>query len=322
MGVMTDVLDVTGVHHRYGATTALAGVDLRLAPGECVALLGPNGAGKTTVVGLATGLLAVQAGDVRVCGGDPRRAATRRHLGVVQQSMGFPPTETVGELLRGAAVRAGRPAAAASPAMAEAGVSQLRSRRVRKLSGGQQQRVALAMALVGDPDLLLLDEPTVGLDIAARRDFWRAIAARRDAGAAIVLTTHIVEEAAAVADRVVVLHRGRVVAADTPAGLTARLSDRTITARTTLDDVALRALPGVLSVTRDGTRVRVATVEPERVLRDWLARDHELTDLRVEGAGLEQALFALTGEDPGTAGGNADPDTHTDLGTAKLEVPA
>ncbi|WP_300018753.1 ABC transporter ATP-binding protein [Pseudonocardia sp.] len=293
---MTDVLAIRGAHHRYGAQTALDGVDLTVAAGECVALLGPNGAGKTTLVGLATGLLARQAGEVAVCGTDPRRAATRRRLGVVQQEMGFPRTETVGELVRGAAVRAGRPAAAAGPVLAEVGISELRPRRAGKLSGGQQQRVALAMALVGDPALLLLDEPTVGLDVAARRAFWRNLAQRRDAGVGIVLTTHIVEEAAAVADRVVVLHRGRVVASDTPAGLTALLTDRTITARTALDDATLRALPGVASVRRDGDRVRLGTTEPEQVLRAWLPTDHTVADLRVEGAGLEQALVALTGE--------------------------
>jgi ABC-2 type transport system ATP-binding protein len=300
---MDEVLRIAGVHHRYGLVQALAGVELDVTPGECVALLGPNGAGKTTLIGLATGLLAVQEGEVRVCGEDPRRAATRRHLGVVQQSMGFPRTETVAELVRGAAVRAGKPAAAAGPVLTEVGITELARRRAGRLSGGQQQRVALAMALVGDPDLLLLDEPTVGLDVMARRGFWRTIAARRDAGVGIVLTTHIVEEAAAVADRVVVLHDGSVVAVDTPDGLRALLPDRTISARTALDDRSLWALPGVLSVQRDGAdesgraggdRVHVATTAPEGTLRIWLADDPGLCDLRVEGAGLEQALVALT----------------------------
>jgi ABC-2 type transport system ATP-binding protein len=299
--VMDEVLRIAGVHHRYGAVAALTDVDLDVTPGECVALLGPNGAGKTSLVGLATGLLAVQRGDVRVCGADPRRAATRRHLGVVQQTMGFPRTLQVGELVRGAAVRAGRTGAAAGPVLTEVGITDLAGRRVGRLSGGQQQRVALAMALVGDPELLLLDEPTVGLDIAARRAFWETIAARRDAGVGIVLTTHIVEEAAAVADRVVVLHHGRVVAADTPAGLRALLPDRTITASTGLDDEALQALPGVSSMRREGTRVTVATAAPEDVLRRWLVQDGSLSDLRVEGAGLEQALFMLTGDDAGAA---------------------
>ena len=291
------LLEVEDVTFRYGALTALDEVDLSVRPGECVALLGPNGAGKTTLVGLATGLLEVQAGRVGVCGGDPRRASTRRRLGVMQQTMGFPRSAKVGEVVRAAAVRAGRRGAAATPVVAEVGIAELVDRRTGTLSGGQQQRVALAMALVGGPDLLLLDEPTVGLDIAARRAFHRTIAARRDTGAGVVLTTHVMEEASALADRVVVLHRGRVAAQDSPAALAARLPDRTITARTALDDSALRALPGVLRVSRDGPHVRVATTEPERVLRDWLALDSGLADLRVEGASLERALLALTGDD-------------------------
>nr|WP_281690098.1 ABC transporter ATP-binding protein [Pseudonocardia thermophila] len=287
-------LRVTGIEHAYGDVPALRGVDLEVAPGECVALLGPNGAGKTTLIGLATGLLAVQTGRVAVKGRDPRRAATRRLLGVVQQQLGFPRTLTVAELVRGAAVRAGRPATAALGALAEVGITELADRRSAKLSGGQQQRVALAMALVGDPQLLLLDEPTVGLDVTARREFWQTVAARRDAGAGVLLTTHVVEEAAAVADQVVVLHEGRVIAAGSPAELIALLPDRTVTARTTLPACAVADLPAALSVSNDGELLRVSSTAPEELLRAWLAADPWLSDLRVEGAGLEQALVVLT----------------------------
>ncbi|MGH8776495.1 MAG: ABC transporter ATP-binding protein [Jiangellaceae bacterium] len=297
---MNPALLVRGLRHRYGSLLALEGVELTVCSGECVALLGPNGAGKSTLIGLATGLLAVQAGAVEVGGASPRLASTRRRLGVVQQAMGFPRTLTVGELVRGAAVRVGRRAAAADTVLAEVGITDLARRRAGSLSGGQRQRVALAMALVGDPALLLLDEPTVGLDVAARRSFWRTLAARRDNGAGLLLTTHVVEEAAAFADRVVVLNQGRVVAADTPAALTARLPDRTISARTRLGDTVLRTFPGVLSLERDGDRVRVGTAAPETVLRRWLAVEHMVADLRVDGAGLEEALLALTAE-PGTA---------------------
>nr|WP_234997361.1 ABC transporter ATP-binding protein [Pseudonocardia thermophila] len=287
-------LRATGIEHAYGDVPALRGVDLEVAPGECVALLGPNGAGKTTLIGLATGLLAVQTGRVAVKGRDPRRAATRRLLGVVQQQLGFPRTLTVAELVRGAAVRAGRPATAALGALAEVGITELADRRSAKLSGGQQQRVALAMALVGDPQLLLLDEPTVGLDVTARREFWQTVAARRDAGAGVLLTTHVVEEAAAVADQVVVLHEGRVIAAGSPAELIALLPDRTVTARTTLPACAVADLPAALSVSNDGELLRVSSTAPEELLRAWLAADPWLSDLRVEGAGLEQALVVLT----------------------------
>lgn len=288
------VLEVSDLEHRYGATVALAGVDLRVAAGECVALLGPNGAGKTTLVNAAVGLLTPQLGRVRVVGGDPRHGTTRRALGVVQQQVGFPRTLKVGELVRGAAVRSGAPAAAAGPVLAEVGLSDLAGRRTSRLSGGQQQRLQLAVALVGDPRLLILDEPTVGLDAEARAAFWRLLAARRARGAGILLTTHLIEESASVADRVVVLDRGRVVATDTPDRLRTRLPDRRITCRTTLAPDRLAAWPQVLRIERDGDLVHLSTRAPEALLRDLLAADLDLADLRVEGASLEEAVVAIT----------------------------
>lgn len=287
-------LEVTGLEHRYGPTVALAGVDLRVEPGECVALLGPNGAGKTTLVNAAVGLVAPQRGRVRVAGRDPRAAATRRHLGVVQQSAGFPRTLKVGEVTRGAAVRHGVPASAAGPVLAEVGLTDLTGRRCHRLSGGQQQRLQLAVALVGDPDLLILDEPTVGLDTAARRTFWDLLADRKDRGAAIVLTTHLIEESASVADRVVVIDRGRVVATDTPEELRTRLPDRRVTCRTRLSLADLRQRPDVIGAELDGELVHLTTRAPEALLRGLLADDPDLSDLRVEAASLEQAVVGLT----------------------------
>jgi len=287
------VLEVSGLEHRYGQTIALAGVDLRVQPGECVALLGPNGAGKTTLVNAAIGLQPVQRGRVRVAGDDPRRAATRRRLGVVQQTVGFPRTLKVGELVRGAAVRAGLHPRAAEPVLAEVGLGDLVDRRAGKLSGGQQQRLQLAMALVGDPGLLVLDEPTVGLDITSRRAFWTTLGARRDRGTAVLLTTHQIDEAAAVADRVVLLDRGRVLAADRPSALIDLLPDRTISARTRLPDGQLRQHLAGQPFSRDGELLTLATSQAEDTVRRLLAADADLSDLRVEGASLEQAMVAL-----------------------------
>jgi ABC-2 type transport system ATP-binding protein len=295
---VTDVVTILGLVHRYGTTHALRGVDLTVASGECVALLGPNGAGKTTLVGALTGVLAPTAGTVRIDGSDPRRPATRRRLGVVHQHAGFPRTLTVRELVAGWAVRAGRPGADADAVLAEVGLPDLTRRRVTELSGGQQQRLQLAMSLVVDPTLLVLDEPTVGLDTAARRRFWATLAARRDRGTAVLLTTHQIEEAAAVADRVVVLHRGTVIAGGSPADLTARLPDRTVTARTALRVGELRALPGVLDVAVAGGRMRAASARPEATVRALLAADPTLDDLRVEGASLEQAIASMTAQGP------------------------
>jgi ABC-2 type transport system ATP-binding protein len=291
---VTDIVTIHELAHRYGATHALRGLDLIVAAGECVALLGPNGAGKTTLVGALTGTLTPTAGMVRITGADPRRPATRRRLGVVHQQAGFPRTLRVGELVGGWAVRAGRAAADADAVLAEVGLRDLTKRRVTQLSGGQQQRLQLAMALVVDPWLLVLDEPTVGLDIDARRRFWATLAARRDGGTAILLTTHQIEEAAAVADRVVVLHDGTVIASGSPADLTAQLPDRTVTARTALRNRNLRALPGVLDVAVTDGRMRIASARPEATVRALLAADPTLDDLRVEGATLEQAIMSMT----------------------------
>ncbi|ASR34561.1 multidrug ABC transporter ATP-binding protein [Prauserella marina] len=299
---MNTVLEVRDARHSYREQRALSGVDLDVQAGECVALLGPNGAGKTTLVNLVIGLLRPQADTrVRLCGGDPAKASTRRKIGVVQQSLGFPTTLTVLELVTGAAVRAGRSRAAAGPVLAELGLTELGKRRAAKLSGGQRQRVQLAMALVADPALLVLDEPTGGLDVPSRRRLWSTLAERRARGTSILVTTHLVEESAEVADEVVVLDRGRAVAKDPPAELIAKLPDRTVSARTALDLAVLRGLPGALSATLDGQRVTLATREPETLVRALLAADDALTDLRVEGASLEEAVEVVIGQTTGAA---------------------
>lgn len=290
----TAVLRVRALRHSYRSTVALAGVDLDVAAGECVALLGPNGAGKTTLVNVAIGLLPRQQGEVRLAGGDPRDAATRRHLGVVHQALGFPNTLKVGELVAGAAVRGGRSRGAAGPVMAELELTDLAGRRAAKLSGGQKQRLQLAMALVTEPALLVLDEPTAGLDVAARRRFWRLLAERRARGVGVLVTTHLIEESAAVADRVVVLDHGRVIAAGRPDELIARLPDRTVIVRTAVHHERLSRLPGVMSVSADGELVRLRTRSPEALLRVLLAEDPDLADLRVETAGLAEAVVGLT----------------------------
>lgn len=291
---MTEVVRIRGLEHRYRGTHALRGVGLTVAAGECVALLGPNGAGKTTLVGALTGVLAPSAGTARIDGADPRRPATRRRLGVVHQHAGFPRTLEVRELVSGWAVRAGRAPSDADAVLTEVGLHDLTRRRVTELSGGQQQRLQLAMALVVDPTLLVLDEPTVGLDVDARRRFWDTLAGRRDRGTAVLVTTHQIDQAAAVADRVVVLHEGTVVASGHPADLAAQLPDRTVTARTRLRHGELRALPGVLDVAVVDGRVRAVSAEAEATVRALLAADPTLSDLRVEGASLEQAIVAMT----------------------------
>ena len=291
---MEHVLEVRGLVHRYGDQTALAGVDLTVKSGECVALLGPNGAGKTTLVRNVIGLIEGSADLIEVAGGDPRRAETRRRLGVVQQAVGFPRSLTVGEIVGGAAARRGCPPEAASRAIAEMGLAGLEKRRAVTLSGGQQQRLQLAMGLVADPVLLVLDEPTEGLDVEARRRFWKTIRRRLDDGAGVLVTTHLVDEAAAVADRVVVVDRGRVVAEGTPDELRRTLPDRRIEVRTKVPVSVIRALDSVHSVElRDGRTV-IAATDSEQVVSTLLDLDPEANDLTVATASLEEVLVALT----------------------------
>jgi len=291
---MEHVLEVRGLVHRYGDLTALSGVDLTVEAGECVALLGPNGAGKTTLVRNVIGLIEGDADLIEVAGGSPRSAVTRRKLGVVQQAVGFPRSLTVGEIVGGAAVRRGRPLEASSQAIAEMGMAGLEKRRAAELSGGQQQRLQLAMGLVADPVLLVLDEPTVGLDVEARRRFWNTIRRRLDNGAGVLITTHIVDEAAAVADRVVVIDRGRVVAEGTPDELRRTLPDRRISVRTKLPVSVIRTLDSVEAVElRDGRTV-ITTTDSEQVVRTLLDLDPDATDLTVATASLEEVLLAIT----------------------------
>jgi ABC-2 type transport system ATP-binding protein len=291
---MEHVLEVRGLVHRYGDHTALAGVDLTVESGECVALLGPNGAGKTTLVRNVIGLIEGNADLIEVAGGNPRRAETRRRLGVVQQAVGFPRSLTVGEIVGGAAARRGCPPEAASRAIAEMGLAGLEKRRAVKLSGGQQQRLQLAMGLVADPVLLVLDEPTEGLDVEARRRFWKTIRRRLDHGAGVLITTHLVDEAAAVADRVVVVDRGRVVAEGTPDELRRTLPDRRIEVRTKVPVSVIRALDSVHSVEQHNGRAVIAATDSELVIRALLDLDPEASDLTVSTASLAEVLVAMT----------------------------
>lgn len=200
-----------GAEKRYGDLVALRGVDLTVDPGEVVALLGPNGAGKSTLVSLVVGLRRPTGGRVRVFGGDPREWRTRRHIGVTPQDMGFPPTLRVREILTLARAHAALPVP--MPALLERfGLAGLERRQAGGLSGGQRRRVALALAFAAAPDLAVLDEPTTGLDIESRRGAWEAIATFAQHGGSVLLTTHSLEEARALAQRIVVLTRGTIVA--------------------------------------------------------------------------------------------------------------
>jgi ABC-2 type transport system ATP-binding protein len=282
-----------GIRKRYGALEALAGVDLELRGGELLALLGPNGAGKTTAIGLLLGLLRADAGTVELFGADPQEIAARRNIGVMLQDAALPPTLKVGELLRLTASYYPDPRSVAESAEM-AGVSDLLSRPYAKLSGGQQRRVQFALALCGRPRLLFLDEPTVGMDIQARQKLWAAIRTLVAEGCGVVLTTHYLEEAEALADRVCVLAHGRIVSEGSVDALRARVAVKQVRCSTTLRAADVAAWPEVVEARTEGDRLWMSTTQAEALLRRLLAADATLADLEVRAAGLAEAFTELT----------------------------
>ena len=284
----------------YGKVEALAGVDVTLRRGELTALLGPNGAGKTTAVKLLLGLARPSSGTVRLFGGDPAARAVRERRAAMLQVAKVPETLTVREHLALFASYYPRPLAVGE-AVRRAGLERVADRRFGELSGGEKQRSLFALALVGNPELLLLDEPTVGFDVESRRALWEEIRRLVGEGRSILLTTHYLEEADALADRVVVLDRGRVIADGTPGEVKRRAAARRVGCRTTLDDATLRGLPGVHAVERDGDHVVLMVGEAEPVVAALLRLDPALGELEVRAAGLEEAFLALTRHDAAAA---------------------
>ncbi len=282
-----------GAGKSYGALRALDGIDLQLHRGELLALLGPNGAGKTTAIGLLLGLIRADAGEVELFGMDPQRIEARRGIGVMLQDARLPETLRVGELIRLTASYYPAPRSVAESAEL-AGIADLLARPYGKLSGGQQRRVQFALALCGRPQLLFLDEPTVGMDIDARQKLWAAIRHLVAEGNAVVLTTHYLEEAEALADRVCVMARGRVVSEGSVDDLRARIARKRVWCATALPLAHVAAWPEVAEAQRDGERLCLATEFPELLVRRLLAEDLSLSALEVRAAGLSEAFTELT----------------------------
>jgi len=260
-----------GASKTYGPVRALTDVSLDVRAGEVLAVLGANGAGKTTALGLLTGRLGVDAGAVEVLGGDPRDAAIRRGIGVMLQEGGLPDTLRVDEHVRLFSTYYPNPRPLAET-LAMAGLTDIAKRRYGALSGGQQRRVQFALAICGRPALLFVDEPTVGLDVESRRNFWSVLRQLRDEGAGIVLTTHYLEEADALADRVVLVAAGRVLAADTPAGIKSRASGKRLRARTRIDVATLQAWPEVRAVRLADGFAELLSDDAENLLPRWLGQ--------------------------------------------------
>jgi ABC-2 type transport system ATP-binding protein len=288
-------VELAGVRKTYGDVVALDRVDLAVRRGEIVAVLGPNGAGKTTAISLMLGLRRPTAGTVRVFGLDPRDPAARSRCGAMLQESGLPDLLTVAELERLFRAYYPRPLPDGA-AVVLAGLDAVARRRFGDLSGGQRQRLFLALALCGDPDVLFLDEPTVAMDVEGRRLFLEAVRGWASRGRTVVLTTHHLEEADQLADRVVVIDRGVVVVDATPAALRARVPGKRVTLRlrSPLPADAFAGLP-VSGLRQEDGRADFLTADPACVLWGLYARQADVADLEVVGADLEEAFVQLTG---------------------------
>jgi ABC-2 type transport system ATP-binding protein len=281
----------------YGKVRAVRSVDLTIDRGQTVALLGPNGAGKSTTIDMVLGLTRPDAGSVTLFGRSPADAVAAGLIGGMLQTGSLLPGLTVRELVTLIASLYPRPLPV-DEALTLTGTAELARRPAARLSGGQMQRVRFAGLLAANPDLLLLDEPTVALDVEGRHEFWAAMREVVASGKTVIFATHYLEEADAFADRIVVMARGRVVADGPATEIKARVGGRTI--RATLPGVGvtqLAVLPGVLSADRRGDAVVLACTDAEATLRALLGQFPDIRDIEVRGAGLEDAFLALTGDD-------------------------
>jgi len=287
-------LSLRGLTKSYGPVRAVAGIDLDIVAGETVALLGPNGAGKSTAIDMLLGLTRPDAGEVGVFGRTPEEAVRAGLVGAMLQSGGLISEVTVRELLLLAASLYPAPMPV-DEVLERADLTELAGRRTTKLSGGQTQRVRFALALVPDPELLVLDEPTAAMDVETRRRFWASMRQLAAAGRTVLFATHYLDEADEYADRIVLMAQGRVVADGPATAIKAVVGGRSI--RTTLpgvEDAVLAALPGVNAVERHGDSVRLTCTDSDRALRALLATQPDARDVEVGGADLEDAFVALT----------------------------
>ena len=285
--------ELVEVTKRYGAVDALKGVSLRIELGEVVAMLGPNGAGKTTSISILLGLRKPTSGKALLFGLDPNNLDARSRVGVMLQESGVPQMLKVHEIVD--LFRSYYPnPLPRDRAIAMAGLEEKAGALVKELSGGQRQRLYFALAVCGNPDVLFLDEPTVGMDVEGRRSFIERIAEFAQMGRTVVLTTHYLEEADQLAKRVIVIDRGVVIADASPAEIKSKVAGKRVRfVAPDLHEKNLEGLPVTAVTIKDG-RVQLLTNQPESVLRDLFLRGVEISDLEVSGADLEDAFIALT----------------------------
>jgi len=288
-------VDLQNLTKRFGSVTAVNDLTLQIEPGEIVAFLGPNGAGKTTTIDMILGLSRPDRGSVRVYGHAPTDAVARGEVSAVMQNGGLLKDFTVGETVAYTASLYAH-ARPVPEVLERAGIAEIAERRVAKCSGGEQQRLRFAMALLSDPRLLILDEPTTGMDVEGRRDFWGAIREDAERGRTVMFATHYLDEADAYADRIVLIRQGSVVADGTTAEIKNLASGRVV--RATLpdaNDASLRALAGVTNIERRGDTILVQCSDSDIVARHLLTQT-SARDLEISSKNLEAAFVALTAD--------------------------
>jgi ABC-type multidrug transport system ATPase subunit len=285
--------ELHGVHKHFGKQIALDGLDLEVRPGELLAVLGPNGAGKSTAIALCLGLSEADDGLVRLMGREPSDVEARREVGMMMQDVALDPTLRVRELIALAASYYPNSMSVAD-ALALTGTAALGDRLYDKLSGGQKRQAQFAIAIVGRPRLLFLDEPTVGLDIEARKLMWKSIRGLIAEGCSIILTTHYLEEAEALADRVAVLANGRLIASGTVDQVRSLVIRKRISCATALEAAEVRTWPGVVEVSHEASQLLITATDAEAIVRRLLAQDQALHNLEVRQAGLAEAFTQIT----------------------------
>src|ERR1700694_1892362 len=277
---------------KYGSVEALKGITIDIQLGQVVAMLGPNGAGKTTSISLLLGLRKPTSGKALLFGFSPYDLNARSRVGVMLQESGVPAMLKVREIVDLFRSYYPKPMAA-DRAIAMAGLEEKANALVKELSGGQRQRLYFALAVCGNPEVLFLDEPTVGMDVEGRRSFIERIAEFANLGRTVVLTTHYLEEADQLAERVIVIDRGLVIADASPREIKSKVAGKRVRFTATLTDQDLAGLPVTTFTITDHT-VQLFTNQPEAVLRELFKQGVEISELEVTGADLEDAFIALT----------------------------
>jgi ABC-2 type transport system ATP-binding protein len=289
-------IKLSGLTKKFGTLTAVNDVDLAIQPGEVVALLGPNGAGKSTTIDLLLGLATPTDGSAELFGEDPRRAIVTGRVGAMLQGGALLPTTTVRESI--ALIHAlHKHPLSVEEAMERAGVTDLAKQKIASLSGGQMQRARFAVAVVSNPDLLILDEPTAAMDVAARHSFWESMREFTRAGKTVVFATHYLDEADTFADRVVIMSAGRIIADGTPSEVKSVVTGRTVSFTLPIaDSHPLEGLVGVTHLEQRGTRVILQSEDSDATLRALLASYPAATDIEIVSRNMDDAFMALTSE--------------------------